>query len=119
MTTLQTIANTYVNNGWAITSISDQQLVLAKKAPASALTILLAILFFPIGLLLFLIPRETQSIMVTAEQADSHIQNLSANAERKVISAEEIKKNRMKLKHVLVVIALVALICVLVNLGVN
>lgn len=82
---LQAALNWYTGRGWTITSATDQIFTATKKNQPGLGIWLIAIIFFPIGLLAFLVDRGVESVAVTAEQAESHLllaQERSASASK-------------------------------------
>lgn len=87
VTQLQVAANWYVSRGWNITSMTDQQFSASKLKAHGLLVWVVAILFFPIGLLAFLVHRETSSMIVLADQAESQLKIAQALDAHKKLEA--------------------------------
>ena len=87
VTELQVAANWYVSKGWSINTMTDQHFTASKKRAHGLATWIIALVFFPIGLLAFLYPGPDFAI-VLADQATDQLRNAQT------LDAEESKAKR-------------------------
>ena len=105
VTELQVAANWYVSKGWSINSMTDQQFTASKKRVYGLGTWIVALIFFPIGLLAFLSNPGLDSAIVLADQATDQLRNAQTR------DAEEAKGKRTSARIVLFLLVAIVFLC--------
>ena len=112
MNSLQDVAAAYARSGWSVSSLTNEHLIVSKPGPTPGWTILVAIVFFPIGLLALLVKGPPTTEVIVATETETAMARLSFGGSAPV-SPEQVAANRRRLKRGLVVGTLAIAACVL------